>query len=73
MQHAHVIGLGKSGCAAALLLRQQGWQVELSDRNAVAAPPELVSQGVQFRLGESLDPVAWGWQTPEQRDRKSVV
>lgn len=68
-----MIGLGKSGCAAALLLRQQGWQVELSDRNAVAAPPELVSQGVQFRLGESLDPVAWGWQTPEQRPNCIVV
>lgn len=73
MQRAHVIGLGKSGCAAALLLREQGWQVELSDRNAVTAPSDLVSQGVQFRLGETFDPSAFGWQTQEQQPDCIVV
>lgn len=34
MKTAHVIGLGKSGIAAARLLRQKGWAVVLSDRNA---------------------------------------
>ncbi|WP_338431805.1 UDP-N-acetylmuramoyl-L-alanine--D-glutamate ligase [Synechococcus elongatus] len=74
MQRAHVIGLGKSGCAAALLLRQQGWQVELSDRNHQAtAPQTLVEAGVQLRLGQSLDPIALGWEQPEQRPDYLIV
>lgn len=32
MPLAHVIGLGKSGIAAAKLLHRQGWQVQVSDR-----------------------------------------
>ncbi len=64
---AHVIGLGKSGIAAALLLKQQGWQVILSDRGQSAAlinqAKALQSQGIQVLLNYSftwplaLDPV----------------
>jgi UDP-N-acetylmuramoylalanine--D-glutamate ligase len=37
MKNAHVIGLGRSGVAAARLLHRNGWQVVLSDRNP--SPP----------------------------------
>ncbi len=33
MRLAHVIGLGKSGIAAAKLLQRQGWRVKVSDRS----------------------------------------
>jgi UDP-N-acetylmuramoylalanine--D-glutamate ligase len=36
MKNAHVIGLGKSGVAAARLLQREGWQVVLSDRGTGA-------------------------------------
>ncbi len=41
MKNAHVIGLGKSGVAAARLLKRNGWQVVLSDRGS---SPSLVAQ-----------------------------
>ena len=31
MPTAHVIGLGKSGVAAARLLKREGWEVEIGD------------------------------------------
>ncbi len=34
MSTAHIIGLGKSGLAAARLLKHQGWQVSVSDRGS---------------------------------------
>ncbi len=34
MPSAHVIGIGKSGIAAARLLKRDGWEVTLSDRNS---------------------------------------
>jgi UDP-N-acetylmuramoylalanine--D-glutamate ligase len=37
MKNAHVIGLGKSGVAAARLLHRQGWAVVLSDRGTTPA------------------------------------
>ncbi|MBF2034906.1 MAG: UDP-N-acetylmuramoyl-L-alanine--D-glutamate ligase [Leptolyngbyaceae cyanobacterium T60_A2020_046] len=59
---AHVIGLGKSGIAAARLLRQEGWQVTLSDR---AQSPQLAEQaatleaeGIRVCLGASFDPAS---------------
>ncbi|RZM82830.1 UDP-N-acetylmuramoyl-L-alanine--D-glutamate ligase [Leptolyngbya iicbica] len=57
-KQAHVIGLGKSGIAAARLLAQQGWQVVLSDRNTTPLLAEAVStlesEGVIVRLGHSF-------------------
>ncbi|MEO1068490.1 MAG: UDP-N-acetylmuramoyl-L-alanine--D-glutamate ligase, partial [Cyanobacteria bacterium J06638_6] len=46
MKNAHVIGLGKSGVAAARLLQRQGWTVVLSDRGA---SPALVAQQENLR------------------------
>jgi UDP-N-acetylmuramoylalanine--D-glutamate ligase len=41
MPKAHIIGLGKSGIAAARLLQRDGWNVEISDR---ASSPSLLQQ-----------------------------
>ncbi|WOD39239.1 UDP-N-acetylmuramoyl-L-alanine--D-glutamate ligase [Nodosilinea sp. E11] len=46
MKNAHVIGLGKSGVAAARLLRREGWSVVLSDRGS---SPALVAQQESLR------------------------
>ncbi|MBD2231756.1 UDP-N-acetylmuramoyl-L-alanine--D-glutamate ligase [Phormidium tenue] len=46
MKNAHVIGLGKSGVAAARLLHREGWQVVLSDRGS---SPSLVTQQAALR------------------------
>jgi UDP-N-acetylmuramoylalanine--D-glutamate ligase len=57
---AHIIGLGKSGNSAARLLKRQGWEVEMSDRNS--SPPlqqkqqELAAEGITVKLGESFTP-----------------
>lgn len=52
--NAHVIGLGKSGIAAARLLVQEGWNVVLSDRNTqpllAEAIPGLKAEGITVRL-----------------------
>ena len=57
-KQAHVIGLGKSGIAAARLLAQQGWQVVLSDRQPTPLLADAVSalqaDGVSVRLGHSF-------------------
>ncbi|MEO0828660.1 MAG: UDP-N-acetylmuramoyl-L-alanine--D-glutamate ligase [Cyanobacteria bacterium J06635_15] len=64
MKNAHVIGLGRSGIAAARLLHQEGWQVTLSDRNRspamVDAHNTLVQAGITVKLGHTFsaaDPV----------------
>ena len=53
--YAHVIGLGKSGVAAALLLAEEGWQVVLSDRTAEPLlsefVPKLQAKDVTLQLG----------------------
>jgi UDP-N-acetylmuramoylalanine--D-glutamate ligase len=60
MAQAYVIGLGKSGNAAARLLKQQGWQVTLSDRGnspALQAQAQaLTDDGVTVKLGDDFDP-----------------
>jgi UDP-N-acetylmuramoylalanine--D-glutamate ligase len=60
MNNAHVIGLGKSGIAAARLLLQEGWQVVLSDRNhtplQAADAQALQAEGITVRLGHSFVP-----------------
>ncbi|WP_088892759.1 UDP-N-acetylmuramoyl-L-alanine--D-glutamate ligase [Leptolyngbya ohadii] len=57
---AYVIGLGKSGIAAARLLKRQGWQVTLSDRGQsdalIALQQSLASEGITVALGNSLQP-----------------
>lgn len=57
-KQAHVIGLGKSGIAAARLLAQQGWQVVLSDRTATPLLadkiPALSAEGITIQLGHSF-------------------
>lgn len=55
---AHIIGLGKSGIAAALLLAKEGWTVVLSDRNATPllanSIPQLQASGIDVLLGHSF-------------------
>jgi UDP-N-acetylmuramoylalanine--D-glutamate ligase len=60
MPSAHVIGLGKSGIAAARLLKRDGWEVTLSDRNSSESlqnwQQELKSEGIAVKLGYSFEP-----------------
>jgi UDP-N-acetylmuramoylalanine--D-glutamate ligase len=60
MPHAYVIGLGKSGNAAARLLKQQGWQVTVSDRGDAAAlqaqAQPLTTEGITVALGDNFNP-----------------
>ncbi|WP_238846109.1 UDP-N-acetylmuramoyl-L-alanine--D-glutamate ligase [Nostoc edaphicum] len=59
MPRATVIGLGKSGVAAARLLKREGWEVELSDRNTSEAllqqQQELAAEQITVKLGQSLE------------------
>jgi len=60
MKNAHVIGLGRSGIAAARLLNNNGWQVVLSDRTP--GPPmadhqaQLQQEGITVLLGHGFVP-----------------
>lgn len=49
MPNAYVIGLGKSGVAAARLLKQNGWEVIVSDRSS---SPSLQSQQQELQHNE---------------------
>jgi UDP-N-acetylmuramoylalanine--D-glutamate ligase len=57
---AHVIGLGKSGVAAARLLHRHGWQVTLSDRtpgkDLLIQAQALKAEGITVLLGHSFVP-----------------
>lgn len=57
MPNAYVIGLGKSGVAAARLLKQQGWEVTASDRSSsellCQQQQELQCQGITVHLAYS--------------------
>ncbi|NDJ21707.1 UDP-N-acetylmuramoyl-L-alanine--D-glutamate ligase [Nostoc sp. B(2019)] len=59
MSKAHVIGLGKSGVAAARLLQREGWEVELSDRTIsetlLQQQQELSAEQITVKLGQSLE------------------
>ncbi|MBW4685321.1 MAG: UDP-N-acetylmuramoyl-L-alanine--D-glutamate ligase [Komarekiella atlantica HA4396-MV6] len=59
MPRATVIGLGKSGVAAARLLQREGWEVELSDRTIsetlLQQQQELVAEQITVKLGQSLE------------------
>ncbi|MDJ0554283.1 MAG: UDP-N-acetylmuramoyl-L-alanine--D-glutamate ligase [Microcoleaceae cyanobacterium MO_207.B10] len=59
MSKAHIIGLGKSGVAAARLLKKKGWDVILSDRNVSDSlqqqQQQLTQEGIAVRLGHSFE------------------
>lgn len=59
MPKGHVIGQGKSGVAAARLLKREGWQVTLSDRNTSETlrqqQQKLEREGITVKLGHSLE------------------
>lgn len=57
MPKAQIIGLGRSGIAAARLLKQSSWQVVLSDRNISEVLQKqqhtLAAEGITVNLGDS--------------------
>ncbi len=59
MPNAHVIGLGKSGIAAARLLKLEGWGVTMSDRSTNVSlhqqQQQLEQEGITVHLGASLE------------------
>ncbi|MGK7900592.1 MAG: UDP-N-acetylmuramoyl-L-alanine--D-glutamate ligase [Hormoscilla sp.] len=59
MANAHVIGLGKSGIAAARLLKREGWQVTASDRsssdNLRQQQQQLQGEGIAVQLNYAFD------------------
>jgi UDP-N-acetylmuramoylalanine--D-glutamate ligase len=62
MANACVIGLGKSGIAAARLLKREGWQVTVSDRSTGGTleqqQQELAAEGITVKLSDAFDPAA---------------
>jgi UDP-N-acetylmuramoylalanine--D-glutamate ligase len=60
MPNACIIGLGKSGIAAARLLHRQGWQVIVSDRGNSGSlqqlQQQLESEGIVVQLGPDWQP-----------------
>lgn len=60
MPYAYVIGLGKSGIAAARLLKRTGWSVTVSDRTQSGAlsqtQQDLEAEGITVKLGDQFDP-----------------
>ena len=66
MPNAQVIGLGRSGIAAACLLKQEGWQVTVSDSanldrldsrkrsEMLQQQQELANNGISVKLAHSL-------------------
>jgi UDP-N-acetylmuramoylalanine--D-glutamate ligase len=72
MSVAHIIGLGRSGVAAARLLKREGWQVSVSDagqsEELVDQQRSLAADDISVELGSrfSLEALA---QTPERPDR----
>jgi UDP-N-acetylmuramoylalanine--D-glutamate ligase len=50
-----VIGLARSGCAAALALARRGVIVRAADRDPSADPGRLAESGVEVRLGQEED------------------
>ena len=58
MAKAAIIGLGRSGIAAARCLKRDGWQVTLSDRSdspsLQATKTNLEREGISVNLGQNL-------------------
>jgi len=65
MPQACVIGLGRSGIAAARVLHRDGWEVTVSDQadndhlRALGEP--LKQEGINLQLGCGLDPTGESW------------
>lgn len=59
MPNVHIIGLGRSGIAAARLLKREGWNVSVSDRSmseALVQQQEVLStEGIDVYLGHQFD------------------
>lgn len=59
MSRASVIGLGKSGVASARLLRREGWEVEIDDKNTspslLKQQQELATEHITVKLGYTLE------------------
>ena len=57
MPKAHIIGLGRSGIAAARLLQRNGWEVQISDRSDTSSLQELqqtlATDGILVNLGHT--------------------
>jgi UDP-N-acetylmuramoylalanine--D-glutamate ligase len=57
MLNAQIIGLGRSGMAAARLLKQEGWEVTVSDSNSSESLQQqqhaLAAEGITVKLGHS--------------------
>lgn len=68
MSHALVIGLGKSGVAAAKLLHRSGWDVQVSDRG-----DSLILQQQQQQLAQDNIPVFLShspdWEAAKQQNQ----
>lgn len=62
MPNAEIIGLGRSGIAAARLLQREGWQVTVSDRNdrenLRSLQQQLTGEGIAVCLGQNFEPSA---------------
>jgi UDP-N-acetylmuramoylalanine--D-glutamate ligase len=60
MPKVHIIGLGRSGNAAARLLKLQGWDVILSDRNSSSTletqKQQLETEAIKVELGHNFQP-----------------
>ena len=60
MKTAHVIGLGRSGIAAARVLARQGWNVTLSDSGAAlrhqSDATRLREEGITIKLNHAFKP-----------------
>lgn len=59
MKTAHIIGLGKSGIAAARLLKGDGWNVVIGDRaineTLQQQQAELATEGIEVKINYSLN------------------
>ena len=59
MPKAHIIGLGKSGIASARLLKQKGWEVEVSDRQTSGIlrqqQQQLQQEGITVKLAHCFN------------------
>lgn len=65
MPQACVIGLGRSGIAAARVLHRDGWEVTVFDQadneqlRHMGQP--LIQEGITLKLGDRLDPIKEAW------------
>ena len=73
MPIAHILGLGKSGVAAAQLLNRDGWQVSVSDAGQSDTlfnrRETLEADGITVALGFKFDLDALAAQGPDRPDR----